>query len=158
MKKYKKNLFLLGINLFFFLLLACAKPTVVNTVMPGDNKLNCEELEIAVAETQKLKKDAEFAKEATGGNMARIMLFWPAWAKTLSNADEAIMAANDRNFHLITLMKKRKCKGVDLINAQVTPESTSNNISSQLLDLKKMYNDGDLTKEEYKKAKKKLLD
>ena len=158
MKNYRLSKFLLAVNLSFFFLVSCAKPTVVNTIMPNDNKLNCEELELAVAETQRLKKEAEYAKQDTGGNIARIMLFWPAWAKTLSNADEAIMAANNRNFHLINLMKKKRCKSVDLVNAKISRESLSNNVATQLLDLKKMYHDGDLTKEEYKKAKKKLLD
>ena len=100
------GILVLGISLI--LLNSCAKPTVVNIVVPGDNKLNCEELENAVAETQKIKKDAEYAKEGTGGNVARMMLFWPAWAQTLHNADIAIQAANDRNFHLINIMKKKK--------------------------------------------------
>ena len=86
---------------------SCAKPTVVSVVVPGDDKLNCEQLEISVAETQKIKKDAKYAKEGTGGNMTRLLLFWPAWAQTLHNADVAIQAANDRNYHLINIMKKK---------------------------------------------------
>ena len=105
MKKFL-GIMVLGISLV--LLSSCAKPTVVNIVVPGDEELNCEQLENAIAETQKIKKDAEYAKEGTGGNVARLMLFWPAWAQTLHNADIAIQAANDRNFHLITIMKKKK--------------------------------------------------
>ena len=138
---------------------SCAKPTVVNIVLPGDEKLNCEQLENAVAETQKIKKDAEYAREGTGGNVARLMLFWPAWAKTLHNADVAIQAANDRNYHLINIMKKKNCKGVDNINAQINKSMTStNNVVGQLKELKEMYKSGDLTEEEYKKAKKKVLE
>ena len=141
------------------LLYSCAKPTVVNIVLPGDEKLNCEQLENAVAETQKIKKDAEYAREGTGGNVARLMLFWPAWAKTLHNADVAIQAANDRNYHLINIMKKKNCKDVDNINAQINKSTTStNNVVGQLKELKEMYKSGDLTKEEYKKAKKKILE
>ena len=44
------------------LLNACAKPTVVNIVLPEDDKLNCEQLENAVADSQKIKRDAEYAK------------------------------------------------------------------------------------------------
>ena len=108
------EIFILGT--IIILLNSCAKPTVVNVVVAGDEKLNCEQLENAVAETQKIKKDAEFAKEGTGGNVARMMLFWPAWAQTLHNADVAIQAANDRNYHLINIMKKKNCKGVVNIN------------------------------------------
>lgn len=155
MKKFYKIL-ILGIGLA--LLDSCAKPTVVDVVIPGDEKLNCEQLENAVAESQKIKSDAEYAKEGTGGNVARMMLFWPAWAQTLHNADVAIMAANDRNYHLVNLMKKKKCKGVDTINAEIKNSTTSkNNIAEQLKDLNEMYKSGVLTEEEFEMAKKKAL-
>ena len=151
------EIFILGT--IIILLNSCAKPTVVNVVVPGDEKLNCKQLENEVAETQKIKRDAEYAREDTGGNVARLMLFWPAWAQTLHNADVAIQAANDRNYHLINIMKKKNCEGVDNINAQINKSLTStNNVVEQLKELKEMYKYGDLTKEEYEKAKKKILD
>ena len=154
----KKFLEILVLSVSIILLVACAKPTVVNVVLPGDEELNCEQLENAVAESQKIKRDAEYAKEGTGGNVARVMLFWPAWAKTLHNADVAIMAANDRIYHLFNIMKKKSCSAVDKIEAQITNTTTSISITGQLKELKEMYKSGDLTKEEYKKAKKKILD
>ena len=144
--------------LVLILLQSCAKPTVVNIVMPGDEKLNCEQLENEVAETQKIKKDAEYAKSGTGGNIARMTLFWPAWAQTLHNADVAIQAANDRNYHLINIMKKKNCKGVNNISAQINKSISTDNITGQLKILKEMYDSGDLTQEEYVKAKKKVLE
>ena len=84
-----------------------------------------------------------------------MMLFWPAWAKTLHNADVAIMAADDRIFHLIKLMKKKKCQGVDVINAEIA--NAKSTIAQQLKDLNEMYKLGTLTKEEFEIAKKKTL-
>jgi len=151
------EIFILGT--IIILLNSCAKPTVVNVVVAGDEKLNCKQLENEIAETQKIKRDAEYAKEGTGGNVTRLMLFWPAWAQTLHNADVAIQAANDRNYHLINIMKKKNCEGVDNINAQINKSLPStNNVVEQLKELKEMYKYGDLTKEEYEKAKKKILD
>ena len=156
MKKCR-GILVFGISII--LLNSCAKPTVVNVVLPGDDELNCEQLENAVAESQKIKREAEYAKEGTGGNVTRLLLFWPAWAQTLHNADVAIMAANDRIYHLFNIMKKKKCGGVDKIEAQITNTATSiNNITGQLKELKEMYKSGDLTEEEYKKAKNKILD
>ena len=155
----KKFLGILVFGISIILLNSCAKPTVVNVVLPGDDELNCEQLENAVAESQKIKREAEYAKEGTGGNVTRLLLFWPAWAQTLHNADVAIMAANDRIYHLFNIMKKKKCGGVDKIEAQITNTATSiNNITGQLKELKEMYKSGDLTEEEYKKAKNKILD
>ena len=155
----KKFLWILVLGISIILLDSCAKPTVVSVVLPGDDELNCEQLENAVAESQKIKREAEYAKEGTGGNVTRLLLFWPAWAQTLHNADVAIMAANDRIYHLFNIMKKKKCGGVDKIEAQITNTTTSiNNITGQLKELKEMYKSGDLTEEEYKKAKNKILD
>jgi len=154
----KKLITILVLTTSLALLNSCAKPTVVNVAVSGDEKLNCKQLESEIAETQKIKRDAEFAKEATGGNMTRVMLFWPAWARTLHNADVAIQAANDRNYHLIKLMKAKNCKVADSINAQIIKsKNSSDNIAEQLKILKEMYDVGDLTKDEYKKAKKKTL-
>ena len=147
---------ILGVLVLSLILLnSCAKPTVVNVVISGDEKLNCEQLENEVAEAQKIKKEAQYARESTGGNVTRMMLFWPAWAKTLHNADIAIMAADDRIFHLIKLMKKKKCQGVDVINAQIA--NAKSTIAQQLKDLNEMYKLGTLTKEEFEMAKKKTL-
>ena len=155
----KKFLAILVVGISIILLNSCAKPTVVNVVLPGDNKLNCEQLENEVVDAQKIKRDAEYAAEGTGGNVTRLLLFWPAWAKTLHNADVAIAAANDRIYHLFKIMKKKKCSDVDKIEAQITnTQISTTNIAGQLKELKEMYKSGDLTKEEYKKAKKKVLD
>ena len=155
----KKFLVILVLGSSLILLNLCAKPTVVNVVIPGDEKLNCEQLENEVADAQKIKRDAEYAAEGTGGNVTRLLLFWPAWAQTLHNADVAIAAANDRIYHLFKIMKKKKCSDADKIEAQITNTATSiNNITGQLKELKEMYKSGDLTEEEYKKAKNKILD
>ena len=154
----KKLLGIVVLGISIILLNSCAKPTVVNVVLPGDNELNCEQLEDAVAESQKIKREAEYAQEGTGGNVARVLLFWPSWAQTLHNADVAIMAADDRIYHLFNIMKKKSCSAVDKIEAQITNTTTSISITGQLKELKEMYKSGDLTKEEYKKAKKKILD
>ena len=138
---------------------SCAKPTVVDIVMPGDEDLNCEQLETAIAEAQNFKRKAEYAKEGTGANTTRVLLFWPAWAKTLHNADVAIVAADDRNYHLLNIMKRKNCKGVNIINAEISGASSSqNSISKQLNELNKLYKSGALTKDEFKDAKKKTLD
>ena len=156
MKKFRGILVLIVSTIFLY---SCAKPTVVNVVLPWDEELNCEQLEDAVAESQKIKREAEYAKEGTGGNITRVMLFWPAWAKTLHNADVAVRAADDRIFHLFKIMKKKSCTNVDKIEAQILNiENKKITITQQLKELKEMYKSGDLTKEEYKKAKKKILD
>ena len=81
MKKFL-GILVLGINLI--LLNSCAKPTVVNVVVPGDEKLNCEQLENEVVDAQKIKRDAEYAAEGTGENVTRLLLFWPCMGSNTS--------------------------------------------------------------------------
>ena len=143
--------------IIFFFLIGCATPKVVNVKDPLDDKKNCNELESSVAEAQKFKRDALFEKENTGGNIARMILFWPAMATTFHNSDKAIRAANDRTFHLIKIMKKKNCKNIDLVNSEILKNSTQT-IVGELKILKDLYKSGDLTKEEFTKAKKKVLE
>ena len=119
--------------------------------------MNCNELENSVAEAQKFKRDALFEKENTGANMTRFILFWPATAATYHNADKAIRAANDRTYHLVKIMKNKNCEGADIVNAEILRTGTET-ISGQLQLVKEMYDSGHLTKDEYIKAKKKILD
>ena len=143
--------------IIFFFLIGCATPKVVNVKDPLDDKKNCNELESSVAEAQKFKRDALFEKENTGGNIARMILFWPAMATTFHNSDKAIRAANDRTFHLLKIMKKKNCKNIDLVNSEILKNSTQT-IVGELKILKDLYKSGDLTKEEFTKAKKKVLE
>ena len=158
--KKKLNIFIL--STIILILNSCAKPIVVEIVQPNDEKLNCEELKIEIADVQKIKEEAEFSKDS-GGNYARVILFWPAWAQSLHNADEAILAANDSKHHLIKIMKNKKCKGADKLEANIkdkpatTTSVSQENIANQLKILKELYETGDLTDEEYKKAKDKVI-
>ena len=76
----------------FLLIFSCASPKVVEIKNPLDEKKSCDELENSVAETQKFKRDALYEKDNTGGNMARMLIFWPAMATTFHNADKAVKA------------------------------------------------------------------
>ena len=142
--------------LVFLFILSCASPKIVEIKNPLDEKKTCKELESSVAEAQKFKRDALYEKNNTGGNMARMLIFWPAMATTFHNADKAIRAANDRTYHLLKIMENKNCKNVDLVNSTIIRNSTET-IAGQLNLLKEMYKSGDLTREEFSKAKKKVL-
>ena len=105
--------------LVFLFILSCASPKIVEIKNPLDEKKTCKELESSVAEAQKFKRDALYEKNNTGGNMARMLIFWPAMATTFHNADKAIRAANDRTYHLLKIMENKNCKNVDLVNSTI---------------------------------------
>ena len=91
-------------------LLGCATPTVVKSVKPGDQGLTCAQLQNEYSEAQELKKMADKEKGVTGGNVVRLLFFWPAILGTASNANEAIAAADTRMSHLSNLMTQQKCQ------------------------------------------------
>ena len=130
----KKLLNILILGTIILIVNSCAKPTVVEIVQPNDDKLNCEELKTEIAEVQKIKEEAVFSKDS-GGNYARVILFWPSWAQSLHNADEAILAANDRKHHLIKIMKKKKCKGADKLEANIKDKpATTTSVSQENIE------------------------
>ena len=155
MKKY------LGILvLSFVVLISCAKPTVVNIVLPDDNKLNCEKLENSVADAQEFRRKAIAVTGNTGKNQAAAMLFWPALMMTYLNASEAIVAANERSVHLINIMQDKNCKNVDKVLAHIasTPRvQTLKDLSETYKSLLDLYQSGGLTEKEYNTQKTKVL-
>ena len=152
MKKYLKSLILL-----FAILTSCAKPTVIDITMPDDNKLNCEELNNEYSETRRFKKEAQNAKDFhTGGNMTRTIFFWPALVKTLHNADVAIRAADARAYHVIEIMKNKRCKDTNKLYSELN-KSISITLSFEIKRLNQLYKRGIITEAELIEAKKKVI-
>ena len=69
----------------------------------------------------------------------------------------AIKAANDRTYYLLKIMKNKNCENVDLVNSEIL-KNTTQTVAGQLSILREMFKSGDLTKEEFTKAKKKVLE
>ena len=93
-------------------LAACAKPTVTDVAMPGDETATCSQLKSEYTMARGLIADAEEEKGVTGDNVARLVLFWPAIIGTQMNANEAIDAANARQVHLLNIMRSKQCEGL----------------------------------------------
>ena len=152
--------FLSIIVISFVLLISCAKPTVVNIVLPDDDKLNCEKLENAVADAQEFRRKAIAVTGNTGKNQAAAILFWPALMMTYVNASEAIVAANERSVHLINIMQDKNCKKVDKVLAHIasTPRVQSlKDLSEAYKNLNELYKSGALTEDEFRKEKIQVL-
>ena len=149
-------------KLFFFITVlfilgSCAKPTVIDISMPNDKNLNCSELNDEFNETRRFKKEAQDAKDfTTGGNTTRALLFWPALVKTLHNADVAISAADARAYHLVEIMKNKKCENANKFYSKLN-KSSSVTLSFEIKRLNQLYERGIITEEEFIEAKKKGL-
>tara|TARA_Y100001960_G_scaffold273083_1_gene301099 strand:+ start:1295 stop:1768 length:474 start_codon:yes stop_codon:yes gene_type:complete len=152
--------FLSILILSIFLLFSCAKPTVVNVVLPNDKDLSCKQLETSITDAQEFRRQAIGVTGNTPQNQARGMLFWPALMATYLNAHEAIVAANERSVNLINLMSDKNCDNSEKVLKRVasTPRlQTLKDLSQAYKDLKELYESGALTDVEFRKEKKQVL-
>jgi len=168
--------FLIGFSAVIFLG-ACASPTVVQSVKPGDSGLNCGQLQNEYADADNFKKESDSAKGVTGGNVARL-LFWPSIVGTYMNANEAIAAADNRKVHLANQMIQKNCSipgGSQIADvkpventASVSNTSAGNSVKtvpttiqskeSRLVELKRLFDTGLLTKDVYAERQKLIMD
>ena len=148
------------------LLCACATPTVVQSVKPGDYGLTCAQLQNEYADAERFRAEADAEKSVTGGNVVRALFFWPAILGTAANANEAIAAADTRKVSLANIMNQKNC------GIPTTPVISSNPASNptqpgtpdqqstdaQLTELKRLFDANLITKEVYADRQKAILD
>lgn len=147
------------------LLCACATPTVVQTVKPGDTGLNCAQLQNEYVDTERFRIEADKEKGMTGGNVARALLFWPAILGSYSNANEAMAAADARKVHLANQMSQKNCAipatqaAADSKPADAAPTLAANPQSPEdrLKELKRLHDANLISKEVYLERQKTLL-
>ena len=152
------------------ILCACATPTVVQSVKPGDSGLSCAQLQNEYVDAERFRAEADKEKSVTGGNVVRALLFWPAILGTASNANEAMAAADSRKVHLANQMSQKNCsipgisqtvdnKVSDPTQANTVSGAPTNEINSQKLrDLQALRKDGVITEEEFQKKRQPLLE
>ncbi|WP_342620850.1 hypothetical protein [Rhodoferax sp. GW822-FHT02A01] len=142
---------------------ACAHPTVVQSMKPGDSGLSCAQLQNEYADAERFRDEADKEKSITGGNVARAIFFWPAILGTASNANEAIAAADSRKVHLANQMANKNCGAVaaGISNAGQDPKvlaSGGTTKEAQLIELKRLFEANLISKEAYAEKQKSILD
>ena len=147
-------------TLILVFLYSCAKPTVVNVVMPEDKNLNCTQLEKALEDAQEFRTKALAVVGNTGKNQIRAALFWPALYMTYSNAHEAVVAASERSVHLVNSMQEKKCINTEkyLSEIKLTMRiQTLKDLAEAYKSLNELYKSGGLNEKEFETQKKKIL-
>jgi len=147
------------------LLCACATPTVVQSVKPGDNGLSCAQLQNEYVDAERFRTEADKEKSVTGGNVVRALFFWPAILGTAANANEAMAAADSRKVHLANQMSQKNCSiptGLQIAESK-SPESAQPAVASiqsqeeRLKELKRLYDAALISKEVYLDRQKVIL-
>lgn len=147
------------------LLSACATPTVVQTVKPGDNGLSCAQLQNEYADAERLRMAADAEKSVTGGNVVRALFFWPAILGTAANANEAIAAADTRKVGLANLMNQKNCAIPNSVlpaeakSTEPAQQGTSPSQSQEirLIELKRLFDANLITREVYAERQRTIL-
>ena len=141
---------------------ACAHPTVVQSVKPGDTGLSCAQLQNEYADAERFRDEADKEKAVTGGNVVRALLFWPAILGTASNANEAIAAADTRKVHLANQMANKNCGTYVPGQANYSQDNkgaaSTNSKEAQLIELKRLFDAKLITPEAYADKQKAILD
>lgn len=148
------------------LLSACATPTVVQSVKPGDYGLTCAQLQNEYVDAERFRAEADAEKSVTGGNVVRALFFWPAILGTAANANEAIAAADSRKVNLANIMNQKNCaisaSPILAVNQNPSPAQASNpnqqTTEAQLTELKRLFDANLITKEVYAERQKVILE
>jgi len=147
-------------------LCACATPTVVQSVKPGDYGLTCAQLQNEYVDAERFRAEADAEKSVTGGNVVRALFFWPAILGTVANANEAIAAADSRKVNLANIMNQKNCAipttPVVLGNPDSNPapvgSSNQQSTEAQLIELKRLFDANLISKDVYLERQKAILD
>ncbi len=148
------------------LLSACATPTVVQSVKPGDYGLSCAQLQNEYADAERFRAEADAEKSVTGGNVVRALFFWPAILGTAANANEAIAAADTRKVSLASIMNQKNCGVPTTPMVAGNPTSTQiqtgtpnqQSIEVQLTELKRLFDANLISKDVYTERQKAILE
>lgn len=149
-----------NIIIFFILtliLVGCAgsaQHKVVSAYSAGDENLSCQDIQGEIIRAQVIIDEVNSDKSGiSGADVVDGLLYFPfnLIAKN-QNYKNALQAADKRIERLVELQKEKGCQ-----NSVAETEEKKSQISSELKQLREMYDAGDLTKEEFNKAKNKLL-
>ena len=153
-----KKLVLLGI-VSTLVLSGCAgsaNHNVVTAHQAGDDSLNCEDIDREITKTQVIIDGVNQDKEdVTGADVMDGILWFPfnLIAKS-QNYENALRAADRRIENLQDLKTKNNCA---VASTDEQNQETAK-LTQQLSELNQLYKDGVLSDDEYKEAKRKILD
>ena len=147
--------FPLFFSLIFFGCAGSASHDVVTANKAGDNEMNCQAIDSEIVKTQVIIDGVNKDKEdVSGADIVDGILWFPfnLIAKH-HNYKDALEAADRRLEKLHELKRANGCRSTD-----TEIKKRSDDTLAKLEKLSAMHKQGDLTDDEYKTAKKKLIE
>ena len=128
----------------------CVSNKSIQTVQVGDDSKSCETIRVELGQ---LGADFEEVKDdsgVTGKNIGLAIVFWPGIIVNEVRSNKNEDSVDSRISHL-----------TNIYNEKCTSEAAANNsqtLKEKLVELKSMLDEGLLTDDEYKVAKKNIID
>ncbi len=151
----RKTFSLLSMLIFVVACAGSAEHQVVSAHKSGDTNLSCKEIDAEIVRAQVIIDGVNQDKSGmSGADWIDGILWFPfnLIAKS-QNYKNATQAADRRIERLETLKKEKSCG-----DSRQAIKAKSASIVAELNELSEMYKAGDITKSEYKKAKREILD
>ncbi len=132
-----------------------ASHKVLTANQANDDAMNCQAIEAEIIKTQVVIDGVnEDKKDISGADVIDGLLWFPFnLIAKYGNYKDSLEAADKRLEKLNKLKESNNCKTTDQ-----EIRTRSDNTIQKLKDLSTMHKKGDLTDDEYKKAKQKLID
>ena len=153
----RKRFTYISILLLIYGCAGSASHKVVSANQSGDTDLNCKQLDAEIVRAQVIIDGVNQDKnDVSGADWVDGLLWFPfnLIAKS-QNYKNATQAADRRIERLENLKEKKNCSRGETNQKAIKARSAS--IVDELNKLNKMYKAGDITKSEFEKAKKELL-
>jgi hypothetical protein len=138
--------FLLGMSL----LAGCVSNQSVQTVQVGDNEKSCDAIRIELAQLGAKFENVKDDSGVTGKNVGLAIIFWPGIIVNEVRSNKNEDSVDSRISHL-TNIYNGKCSSAE-------EDNNSQSLKEKLLELKAMLDEGLLSEEEHKLAKKTVLE
>lgn len=137
--------FLLGMSL----LAGCVSNQSIQTVQVGDNEKSCDAIRVELAQLGAKFENVKDDSGVTGKNVGLALVFWPGIIVNEVRSNKNEDSVDSRIAHL-TDIYNGKC-------SSAKEDNNSQSLKDKLLELKTMLDEGLLSEEEHKLAKKKVL-
>jgi hypothetical protein len=138
--------FLLGMSL----LAGCVSNQSIQTVQVGDNEKSCDTIRVELAQLGAKFENVKDDSGMTGKNVGLAIIFWPGIIVNEVRSNKNEDSVDSRISHL-TNIYNGKCSSAE-------EDNNSQSLKEKLLELKAMLDEGLLSEEEHKLAKKKVLE
>jgi hypothetical protein len=138
--------FLLGMSL----LAGCVSNQSIQTVQVGDNEKSCDTIRVELAQLGAKFENVKDDSGMTGKNVGLAIIFWPGIIVNEVRSNKNEDSVDSRISHLTNIYNE-KCSSAE-------EDNNSQSLKEKLLELKAMLDEGLLSEEEHKLAKKKVLE